>query len=94
MKLNYAEVRQDFERLESIIELHDHIELDSARLDLMRNPTKAEASRMYLSAIGLWLDERQSIYICQPELPEWVFDIAAKYSFGRAALAQNTEAGQ
>ncbi|MFK4824812.1 hypothetical protein ACI0FM_08490 [Paenochrobactrum sp. BZR 588] len=87
MKLAYAEVRADFEKLESVIELHDHVELDSARLNLMQNPTKAEAAQMYLSAIGLWFGERRSKYKRQPELPEWVFDMADKYGFGRAALA-------
>lgn len=91
MKIVYSTVRADFERLESVIELHDQVELDSERIYLMQNPTKAMAAEMYLSAIGLWFDERQSKYRRQPELPEWVFDIADKYGFDRAALAQGGE---
>lgn len=88
MKLNYALLRTDFEKLEGLVELHDHVELDAARLDLMRNPTKSEAAKMYHSAIGLWFGERRSTCISQPELPEWVFDLGEKYGFSRAALAQ------
>lgn len=93
MKLNYSEVRADFERLESLAELFDHVELDSARLELMQNPTKQKAAEMYYSAILLWFGERRSksLEVKQVVLPEWAFTMADKYGFGRAALAQGGE---
>lgn len=53
----YAQARSDFEYLETFAELDDQVELDAERQNLMRDPTKARAARMYESAIGLWFAE-------------------------------------
>jgi hypothetical protein len=55
--MSYARYRRDFEALERIAELDEQVELDAARLDLMRNPTKARAAAMYLAAIEMWFAE-------------------------------------
>lgn len=55
--MSYKRARADFEALERIAELDDQVELDSARLDLMRNPTKATARLLYESGIRLWFQE-------------------------------------
>lgn len=53
----YAKARRDFEYLESVAELDDQVELDADRLALMREPTKARASRMYIEGITFWFGE-------------------------------------
>jgi hypothetical protein len=53
----YQQARLDFETLEEITELTDQMTLDEARLDLMQNPTKEEAARMYEQGIRLWFRE-------------------------------------
>lgn len=53
----YSTVRRDFEELEGIAELSDQVELDSERLSLMQEPTRAKAAQMYASAIDLWFRE-------------------------------------
>lgn len=53
----YAKARSDFEYLETLAELDDQVELDSERLALMREPTKAKACEMYESGIRLWFGE-------------------------------------
>lgn len=58
--LTYAQARSDFEYLESLAELNDQVELDSDRLDLMQNPTKETAKRLYMSGIRLWFLEHDN----------------------------------
>lgn len=58
--MSYTQARQDFEFLETLAELDDQVELDAERLNLMRNPTKAFAERIYRSAIALWFQEHGS----------------------------------
>lgn len=53
----YEQARRDFEHLETLAELDDQVELDSDRLLLMREPTKARAAKMYVAGIRLWLQE-------------------------------------
>lgn len=55
--MSYAQARKDFEFLEALAELYDQVELDAERLNLMRNPTKAFAEKLYRSAITLWFQE-------------------------------------
>lgn len=55
--MTYEQARRDFEFLETIIELADQVDLDSERENLMQNPTKKTAGRMYQSAVTLWFDE-------------------------------------
>lgn len=55
--MNYRQTRKDFEYLESIRELYDHMTLDGERLNLMQNPTKAYATKLYRGAIELWFQE-------------------------------------
>lgn len=57
MSKPYKQARADFEALELIVELDDQVELDSDRLALMQNPTKAQASEMYQAGIRLWFQE-------------------------------------
>lgn len=55
--MNYNQAREDFEYLERIAEVEDQVELDAQRIYLMQNPTKAQAARMYETAIDLWFTE-------------------------------------
>lgn len=55
--MSYAQVRKDYEYLETFAELDDQVELDAERENLMRDPTKARAAQMYESAISLWFTE-------------------------------------
>jgi len=55
--ITYEQARADFEFLEGLAELYDQVELDAQRLDLMQNPTKRLAGRMYEAAIRLWFSE-------------------------------------
>jgi hypothetical protein len=57
MYIKYNNARSDFEKLESILELKDQVDIDSDRLLLMRNPTKKTASKMYVNCIKLWFQE-------------------------------------
>lgn len=57
--MSYAQARKDFEFLETLTELYDQVELDAMRIDLMRNPTKAFAERMYQAAIRMWFEEQR-----------------------------------
>jgi hypothetical protein len=57
MRITYATARRDFEKLETIAELEDQVEIDSERLNLMQNPTKKVAMKMYESCISLWFLE-------------------------------------
>lgn len=57
MSMQYDIARRAFERLEEIAELDDQVELDAKRLDLMQNPSKAFAAKMYESAIQAWFGE-------------------------------------
>lgn len=56
----YAQARDDFEYLETLAELEDQVELDAQRTDLMRNPTKLRAAKMYEGGISLWFQEHRS----------------------------------
>lgn len=60
--MSYKQARSDFEYLESLAELTDQVELDSARLDLMRNPSKLQAQGMYESGIEMWFREHGENY--------------------------------
>lgn len=51
----YDTARRDFEWCEELCELADQVELDSERLALMQNPTKAMAGDLYCQGIALWL---------------------------------------
>lgn len=55
--MTYAKARSDFEYLESLVELDDQVELDSQRLDLMQEPTRAKACELYEAGIHLWFGE-------------------------------------
>lgn len=57
--MSYAQARKDFEFLESLTELYDQVELDAMRQDLMQNPTKAFAEKMYEMAISSWFAEQR-----------------------------------
>lgn len=57
MNGEYERWRRHFEALEQIAELDDQVELDAQRLELMQNPTKVFAAKMYKSAVLLWLAE-------------------------------------
>lgn len=56
---SYDRARSDFEFLESIAELTDQVDLDSRREELMRDPTKATAAKMYVSGVQLWLQQHE-----------------------------------
>lgn len=56
----YDQACADFEALEAICELDDQVELDSSRLELMQEPTKAKAAELYESGIQLWFQENRS----------------------------------
>ncbi len=60
--MGYTKTRSDFEYLEGLSELDDQVELDSERIYLMQEPTKAKASGMYESAIRLWFREHGDEY--------------------------------
>ena len=64
--MTYAQDRADFEALYEIAELADCVEIDAGVFDLMRNPTKAEAARLYRSAIDLWFTEHKAYYRSHP----------------------------
>lgn len=53
----YEEVRRDYEFLYSIAELDDCVEMEAEFWNLMQNPTKAEAARLYEAGIRLWFGE-------------------------------------
>ena len=55
--INYKTAREDFEFLESIMELEDHAALDERRVELMENPTKKVAGRIYEASCCLWFAE-------------------------------------
>jgi hypothetical protein len=55
--ITYQQAREDFEYLETIAELDDQVELDAEREELMRNPTKAFAAKLYGKAVQLWFQE-------------------------------------
>lgn len=71
----YERARADFEALEALTELDDQVELDAMRLELMRNPTKALAARMYEAGVHLWLVENGPYYSSHPS----VRDICERY---------------
>lgn len=58
----YDRARRDFEFLESLAELTDQVDLDARREELMRDPTKPHAAKMYASAIGLWLQQHEGSF--------------------------------
>ena len=60
---NYEQARSDFEYLESLSELEDQVELDARRLDLMQNPTKAMAAKMYAAGCRLWMHEHWNDFV-------------------------------
>lgn len=60
MSIQYAAVRRAFEYLEKLVPLDDQVELDSQRLDLMEEPTRAKAASMYVSGINLWFSEHRA----------------------------------
>jgi len=53
----YEKARNAFEFLESLEELKDQVDLDSERIFLMREPTKAKAALLYEAGIRLWFQE-------------------------------------
>jgi len=55
----YDEAREAFEYLQIFADLDDQVELDSAREELMRNPTKSKAADMYEAGIRLWFGENR-----------------------------------
>ncbi len=57
MRITYDMARSDFEHLETIRELQDHLGIEGERLALMQNPTKKFAMRLYVSSIELWFLE-------------------------------------
>lgn len=57
--MTYEQTRKDFEYLEALAELSDQVELDTQRLDLMREPTKKRAASLYKDGIHLWFAEHQ-----------------------------------
>ncbi len=67
----YKQARDDFEALEVLAELDDQVELDSERIELMRNPTKARAAEMYISAIELWFNEHGINHETQEIADRW-----------------------
>ena len=66
----YDQARADFEFLEGIEQLEDQVELDSMRLEIMENPTKAMAASMYEAGIRLWFGEHRAIADADPEIIE------------------------
>lgn len=74
-RLNYDQARADFEYLETLAELSDQVEIDAQRLDLMQNPTRERAAKMYASCIQLWMQEHQDTYVTNPN----VRDIEDRY---------------
>lgn len=56
--MGYAQARKDFEYLETIKELDDHVEIDAQVYPLLQNPTRKTAEQIYRSAISLWFSER------------------------------------
>lgn len=58
--MSYAQARKDFEFLETLAELTDQVELDAQRLDLMQNPTRQNARRLYVAAICMWFAEHRA----------------------------------
>lgn len=79
MRLNYAQVRKDFEYLETLADLVDQVELDSEREQLMQNPTKRKAADMYHSAVLLWFGEHGTIWFGGPEVNQKTLAIANRY---------------
>jgi hypothetical protein len=53
----YTQARADFEYLERLAELDDQVELDAQRTNLMRNPTKLHAAKMYEAGVRMWFQE-------------------------------------
>ena len=66
----YNQAREDFEFLESIVELDDQVELDAMRLDLMKSPTKSKAADMYEMGIRLWFSEHRNVVDADGEIIE------------------------
>lgn len=55
--MSYEQTRRDFEYLEELAEVEDMVTIDAVVWDLMRDPTKKHAEKMYLSSINLWFGE-------------------------------------
>lgn len=53
----YKSIREDFEFLETIRELHDWMGPEENFYAFMKNPTKEFATELYMSCILLWLGE-------------------------------------
>jgi len=60
--MTYRRARSGFEALERVAELSDQVELDAMRLQLMENPTKAMAAKMYRFGITLWFQQHGNRY--------------------------------
>jgi len=71
MRLVHEEIRRAFQALEEICELDDQVEIDAEVQDLMADPTKARASTMYESCIGLWFMQEDHKGNAHPDV-EWV----------------------
>lgn len=53
----FAQAKKDFLFLETIAELDDQVTLMDDLHELMANPSRAMACKMYERAIDLWFDE-------------------------------------
>lgn len=88
MRIKYEEIKKDYNYLASICPVGDMMEIDAQVFELMANPTKSKASKMYKHAIEQWFNDVQKN---EPfsEIPDNVKEdsevlrIAEKYGYER-----------
>jgi len=87
MARSYEEVKQDYLCLESISHGGDMVEIMAEVFELMANPTKTRAKRMYQDAIEQWFSAIGVSRVAEIPLSVWqhpdVQRIAEKYGHYR-----------
>ncbi len=84
MRKTYEEVKRDFEYIHRLAPGGDMMEIDAAVFELMADPTKARAKKMYESAITQWFEAIGTSEL-MAGVPVWVWEdervqaIAEKY---------------
>ena len=59
MRIKYDEIKKDYNYLASICPVGDMMEVDAQVFELMENPTKSKASKMYRHAMEQWFNDIQ-----------------------------------
>lgn len=81
---SYKKLREDFEYLESLIPLDDHVSIMDNMDEFMQNPTKKYAAGLYLSSIELWFVQERSKWISDPKVESMIKRYAFIYYEPRA----------